>query len=280
MKKNSLFKNLVGAAVAITALLHIAAPASAADALARVKAAGELKIGTETAFAPFDFMDMKGAHTGFNVDLFAELGKELGLKITWIALPFEGLLPSLESGKFDMMAGPIMVTKARMERYRFMPPVAEATVGLLKRTSDKSITKPEDVAGKTVGGGKASAQLAQLKAFTDKLPGKTTIREYVGNNEAYADLAAGRIVGVGNSLPNITYVANQRPEVFEVVQPPFGDPAYFAYLGRKNAEDAPLLDALQATLLKFKADGRLATLQKKWFGRTFETPDLVTAPNL
>jgi len=32
--------------------------------------------------------------------------------------------------------------------------------------------------------------------------------------------------------------------------------------------------------LKMKADGRLATLQKKWFGDSFDTPDTVTAPNL
>ena len=280
MKKITTFKMLLAAAAAFTAVVQTSPQAFAEDSLARVKAAKELKIGTETAFAPFDFVDPKGAHVGFNVDLFEEVGKELGVKVTWVALPFEGLLPSLEATKFDMMAGPIMVTKARMERYRFMPPVAEATVALLKRKSDTSITKPEDVAGKTVGGGKASAQLAQLKAFVEKLPGKTSVREYVGNNEAYADLAAGRIVGVGNSLPNITYVASQRPEVFEVVKPAFGDPAYFAYLGRKNPDDKALLDTIQATLIKFKTDGRLAALQKKWFGTEFQTPELVTDPKL
>jgi len=275
MNKRFLLNAALGAALA----LGLPAAAHAEDALARVKASGTLKIGTETAFAPFDYIDA-GNHAGLNVDLFAEIGKELGVKIEWVALPWEGVLPGLEAGKFDMVAGPATITKARMERYRFLPPIAEATVALLKRKGDASVQKPEDIAGKVVGAGKASAQLAQLKAFADTLPGKTQLREYVGNNEAYADLAAGRIVAVGNSLPNIAFVASQRPDTFEVVKPPFGTKSYFGYIGRKDADYAGLDDAVQAAMLKIKADGRLAKIQKKWFGDSFDTPDLITEPAL
>ena len=273
MNKRSMLKMLAATAMAIGLSGH----AFAEDVLARVKASGTLKIGTETAFAPFDFIDA-GAHVGLNVDLFAEVGKDLGLKIEWVALPWEGVLPGLEAGKFDMVAGPATITKARMERYRFTPPIAEATVALLKRKGDATVMKPADIAGKAVGGGKATAQLAQLKAFGDTLPGKVDAREYVGYNEAYADLAAGRIVAVGNSLPNIAFVASQRPDTFEVVKPPFGAKSYFGFIGRKDADYAGLMDAIQADILKMKADGRLAAIQKKWFGDSFDTPDSVTDP--
>ena len=275
MHKRGFLSLLAGAAL----MLGAAGAAQADDVLAKVKAAGTLKVGTETAFAPFDFIDA-GAHAGLNVDLFAEIGKEVGVKIEWVALPWEGVLPGLEAGKFDMVAGPATITKARVERYRFSPPIAEATVALLKRKGDASVMKPADIAGKLVGAGKATAQLAQLKAFGDSLPGKVEAREYVGFNEAYADLAAGRIVAVGNSLPNIAFVASQRPDTFEVVLPPFGTKSYFGYIGRKDADYAPLMDAVQAAMLKIKADGRLATIQKKWFGAPFETPDMVNEPAL
>ena len=150
--------------------LALSGAAFAEDMLAKVKAAGVLKVGTETEFAPFDFIDA-GQHVGLNVDLFDEVGKELGVKIEWVTLPWDGVLPGLEAGKFDMVAGPATITKARMEHYRFTPPIAEATVALLKRKGDETIMKPEDIAGKTVGEGKATAQLAQTKAFGDKLPG-------------------------------------------------------------------------------------------------------------
>lgn len=275
MNKRHFLKTVLGAVMA----LGLSVGAHAQDALARVKQAGVIKVGTETAFAPFDFIDA-GTHTGLNVDVFQEVAKELGVKLEWVPLPWEGVLPGLEAGKFDMVAGPATITKARMERYRFAPPIAEATVALLKRKGDTSVMKPADISGKAVGAGKASAQLAQLKAFADTLPAKADIREYPGNNEAYADLAAGRIVAVGNSLPNISYVAKQRADTFEVVKPAFGAKSYFGYIGRKDADSAKLMDAVQAALLKMKSDGRLATLQKKWFGDSFDTPDTVTTPNL
>jgi polar amino acid transport system substrate-binding protein len=235
-------------------------------------------VGTETEFAPFDYIDA-GAHVGLNVDLFDEIGKELGVKVEWVTLPWDGVLPGLEAGKFDMVAGPATITKARMEHYRFSPPIAEATVALMKRKGDKSVTKPEDIGGKIVGAGKATSQLAQLKAYGDTLPGKVDAREYVGFNEAYADLAAGRIVAVGNSLPNIAFVAKQRPDTFEVVLPTFGAKSYFGFIGRKDPDYASLMDAVDAAMLKIKKDGRMAKIQEKWFGTTFDTPDSVPTPN-
>jgi polar amino acid transport system substrate-binding protein len=166
-----------------------------------------------------------------------------------------------------------------MERYRFSPPIAEASVALLKRKGDASVMKPADISGKAVGAGKATSQLAQLKAFGDTLPAKVEAKEYVGFNEAYADLAAGRIVAVGNSLPNIAFVAKQRPDTFEVVLPSFGAKSYFGFIGRKDADYAPLMDAVQGAMLKIKADGRMAKIQTKWFGTSFDTPDTVPTPN-
>ncbi len=253
--------------------------AHAQDALARAQGAGVLKVGTETAFAPFDFID-GGDHVGFNVDLFDEIGKELGVSIEWVTLDWAGVLPGLEAGHFDMVAGPATITKERMERYRFTTPIAESTVAILKGAKDDTITKPEDIAGKAVGAGHASSQLAQLQTFSESLPTPADVREYTSNNEAYADLAAGRIVGVANSFPNIAYVAQQRPEVFAVVEPPFGEPTYFGFPGLKDADHATLMDAIDGAMLKMKADGRMGTLQKKWFGVTFNTPDAVTDPKV
>src|SRR3954467_14969437 len=111
--KRRIFLHGLGLALALA--LPLAAQAE--DALARVKAAGVMKVGTETAFAPFDFIDA-GEHAGLNVDFFAELGKDLGVKIEWVALPWDGVLPGLEAGKFDFVAGPATITKARLERYK------------------------------------------------------------------------------------------------------------------------------------------------------------------
>ena len=171
-----------------------------------------------------------------------------------------------------MVGGPLTVTKARMERYTYTLPIADATDALLKRASDTSLKQSSDISGKTVGAGKGSAQLDQLKAYIATLPKPPEVREYVDNNQAYADLAAGRIVAVANSMTNIAYVAKQRPDTFAVVQPPFGAKVYFAYCMRKDADSKPLADAFNAALIKMHNDGRLAALQKKWFGVAMDAP--------
>jgi len=268
---------LTFAAAAVATTLAAPRLARAADALSKARDAGVLTVASEFHFAPFDFTEA-GKQVGLNADLFAEIGKELGLRIAFQDLPWESVLPGLDAGRYDMVGGPATITKARSERYRYTAPVAEATVAFLKRASDSSITKPEDVAGKAVGSGKATSQLAQTQAYVNALPGKTEVREYVSFSEAYADLAAGRIVAVGNSLPNIAYTAKQRPNVFATVLPTFGAKTYFGYLGRKDEASKPLLDAVDAALDKMRGDGRLAAAQTKWFGQSFDVPARVTDP--
>jgi polar amino acid transport system substrate-binding protein len=247
---------------------------AADDVLAAVKKSGVLHVGTETQFAPFDFLD-NGVATGMNYDLLAEVGKELGVKVVYTDLPWESVLPGLAAARFDMVSGPATITKARSERFRFTPPIADATCALIKRAGDGKITKPADIAGLVVASGKATSQLQQLQQYGATLPIKPTVREYVDFSGAYADLAAGRVEAVGNSLPNIAYVAKQRPDTFALVLPPFGQKAYFGYLTRKDDASASLMDAVGAAIITIKKDGRMAKITQKWFGTTFDLPDHV-----
>lgn len=274
-RRSAVTRTLRLAALGVAASMTLSGVAMAEDLLAKVKAKGELTVGTELQFAPFDFVE-DGKQAGMNKEIFAEIGKELGVKITFLDLPWPSVLPGLEAGKFDMVAGPATITKARMERYRFTSPIANATVAILKKKGDTSITKPEDIAGKKVGSAKATAQLAQLQEFAKTLPSAPTIQEYVDFSQSYADLGAGRIVAVANSLPNIAFLAKSKPDVFEVVEPPFGKPVYFGFIGTKSDDAKSLMDAVDAVIIKMKHDGRLAALQKKWFGTEMATPDQVT----
>ncbi|RQS44525.1 transporter substrate-binding domain-containing protein [Burkholderia sp. Bp8990] len=271
------FKPWTSLLVALT--LTAGSVAAHADSmLDRVKQRGELVVGTEMQFAPFDFLE-NGQQAGFNKDLFAAVGQIVGVKVRFVDLPWESVLPGLDAGKFDMVAGPLTVTKARMERYAFSLPIAEATDALLKRASDGSLKISADIAGKVVGAGKGSAQLEQLKSYAATLPKPPTIREYVDNNQAYADLAAGRLAAVANSLTNVAYVAKQRPAVFSVVQPAFGTKVYFAYALRKDADSTSLASAFNGALVTLDKNGTLATLQRKWFGVATALPAEMPTPN-
>lgn len=248
-----------------------------ADTLAEVKQRGELVCATEMEFPPFDFL-VNNVYTGVDRDLIDEVGKDLGVKVKYLDLPWTSVLPGLEAKKFDFVIAPVTITQERMKRYSFTVPIADATAALMKRADDKSINKPEDIAGKTVGGQKGTAQLAQLQDWAKKLPKPVTLKEYVDNNQSYADLAAGRLDASVNSLPNLAYAASQRPDTFAVVLPPFGQPTYFSWVGR--LDDKTLTDAISASLVKMQEDGRMAVIQKKWFGQAVALPKTVPAPTV
>ena len=108
----------------------------------------------------------------------------MGLKVSYLDLPWTSVLPGLEAKKFDICIAPVTITKERMKHYAFTVPIADATAALMKRADDKSIMKPEDIAGRTVGGQKGTSQVAQLKEFAAKLPKPVEVKEYVDNNQA------------------------------------------------------------------------------------------------
>jgi len=251
--------------------------ALADDTLAEVKKRGVLSTATEMQFPPFDISD-NGTYKGVDRELIDAVAKEMGVKASYLDLPWTSVLPGLEAKKFDLCIAPVTITKERMKHYAFTVPIADATAALMKRANDKSIMKPEDIAGKAVGGQKGTSQLAQLKAFAAKLPKPVEIKEYVDNNQASADLAAGRVDATVNSLPNLAYAANQRSDTFAVVLPPFGEPTYFSWVGR--LEDKSLIDAINAAIVKLDEDGTMASIQKEWFGQAVALPKTVPEPTI
>ncbi|WP_226575711.1 transporter substrate-binding domain-containing protein [Acuticoccus sediminis] len=266
-------------AVAALALgLAFAAPAHA-DTLADIQAAGKLVVATEMQFPPFDFKE-NGEYTGVDKDLLDEVGKELGVEVEYVDLPWTSVLPGLEAGKYDFVGAPLNASQARMERYAFSSPIAYSGNAFVKRKGNDEVQKPEDLAGKTVGVLKASSSQKQVAAYSETLPEAINIREYSDMLSVYADVANGRLDAGASSLPNVSYASVQRPDQLEVVEPPFGKPNYYGWVTRKDPEDQSLIEAVSAALEAMKADGRMAEIQMKWFGKTEDLPDTMPVPDL
>jgi polar amino acid transport system substrate-binding protein len=270
-------KTGLAAIVASGGLLGGVRVALAEDTLSEIKKRGELATATEMQFPPFDISD-NGVYKGVDRDLIDAVGKELGVKVSYLDLPWTSVLPGLEAKKFDLCIAPVTITKERVKRYAFTVPIADATAALMKRAKDSSIMKPEDIAGKTVGGQKGTSQVEQLKAFAAKLTKPVEVKEYVDNNQSYADLAAGRIDASVNSLPNLAYAAAQRTDTFAVVLPAFGAPTYFSWVAR--LDDKSLVDAINAAIIKVEADGTMTKIQQQWFGQTMDLPKTAPEPSI
>ncbi len=269
-------KKIIGA-ITIAAALTIPAVAQEKDLLAAVKERGELVVGTELQFPPFDFIE-NGKQVGFNSDLFAEIGKELGVKVRFIDLPWSNVLPGLEAGKFDMVAGPNTLTKARLEKYYFNLPISGGAISIMKLAKNTDFKSPDDIEGKTFGAQRETVSAAKIREFGE---GKNiTVRDYSDNNQAYADMVAGRLDGVVAQSTNLYYAAKLREGMFEILKPAIGPMAWFSYLGRKDENSRALMEAIDAAILKTIQDGRMDDLQRKWFTVTMELPHTLPDPDM
>ena len=264
-----------GAAVALTFAIADAPPAQA-DLLEEIKQRGTFVVGTEARFPPFEFVE-GGEIVGYSSDMMEHIMEALpGVTLEQLDLPWQGILPGLAAKRFDYVITSVTVTKERYDAYHLSLPIADATMAVLKRKGDDSIGRAEDVAGKVVGSQAGSAQLQALEALAAELDAAGTpvseIRTYVDFGEAYADLGAGRLAAVVNSLPNQLEAARQRPDVFEVVLPTFGPKKYFSWAGRKDADSASLNAFMDEQIRELNESGVLADLQRKWFGDVMELP--------
>ncbi|MDH6231775.1 polar amino acid transport system substrate-binding protein [Mesorhizobium soli] len=271
-----LFRKLIGA-ISVAAALTMPALAQDKDLLATVKERGELVVGTEMQFPPFDFIE-NGKQVGFNADLFAEIGKELGVKVKFIDLPWSNVLPGLEAGKFDMVAGPNTLTAARLEKYYFNLPISGGAISIMKLAKNTGFTSAEDIEGRTFGAQRETVSATKIREVGE---GKNiTVRDYGDNNQAYADLVAGRLDGVVAQSTNLYYAAKLREGMFEVLQPAIGPMAWFSYVGRRDENSLALMKAIDEAILKVSKDGRMAEIQLKWFGVTMDLPETLPNPQM
>ncbi len=259
--------------VVVAATLGFSGASAYADLLAEIKERGEFIVGTEARFPPFEFVE-DGEIVGYSTDIMEHVMKALpDVKLTRLDLPWQGILPGLAAAKFDYVVTSVTVTRERYEKYALSLPIADATMALVKRKGDDSIEAPEDIAGHTVGSQAGSAQLQALEAFAEGLsPAVKEIKTYVDFNEAFADLAAGRISAVCNSLPNLLELVRTRPDVFELVLPTFGPKKYFSWAARNDDESATLVAFMDEQLAALNESGVLTELQEKWFGGPMDLP--------
>ena len=242
----------------------------------QIKAKGKVIVGTEAAYAPFEFME-NGKIVGYGSDILAEVIKDLGVPMQQLDTPFSGILPGLEQKKFDFVATAIILTPERKEKFGLTMPIGEATLTISKRKDDDSIKTLEDLNGKIVGCVGSTPAVTEMEKFDAEQkakgnPGLKEIRLYQGHPEHFVDLKNGRIDAVAQAMPVALVTIKHDPGVYEMIST-IGDKRYVTWATRKEDED--LLNFLNEEILKLKKSGKLAELQEKWFGTTWDLPETI-----
>ena len=252
-------------------------PAFAETTLDKIKRTGELTVGTEAAFPPFEFVK-DGKIVGYGSDILAEVVKEFGVKkLNQLDLPWQGILPGVLAGKFDFVATTVGINAERAKRYAYTMPIADGVAYAMKRKGDK-LTKVEDLNGKVVASQLASSTEPVARALDAQLKaaggtGFKDLKLFTAFPESYVALANGEVDAVIQSLPSLAALVKEKSDVFELMAPipQEGVHPYLAWVTRPDDKD--LRDAVSAVIRKMRDDGRLAALQKKWFGFEMTIPD-------
>src|SRR5689334_7939142 len=99
-----------------------AAPSSSVDAAlaakvpADIKSAGKLLIGTDSTYAPSEFLDTDGKTViGFDVDLFNAVAQKLGLTTEWQSATFDSIIPGVTSKKYGVGVSSFTINKDRLK---------------------------------------------------------------------------------------------------------------------------------------------------------------------
>jgi polar amino acid transport system substrate-binding protein len=261
---------MVRMASGIVLALALMVPTMATAAtLDEIKARGTLKVVTEDAFPPYEFIT-NGKPDGFHKDIIDELRKYAPCAVDQEQLPWTGLLAAVTAGKYDVAITGAGVTEDRLAVFNYAPPISVNVTYYLKRKDDSRISGIKDLSGLTVGVQAGSSVLnslpeldAKLKALGGSL-GK--IVEYQSYPEVYADLANGRLDYAVNSVVNAANAVNKRPDTFALGEATSGL-GFIAWPVSKGNDD--LLDYLTEFVKHLHSTGKLAELQTKWFGKSF-----------
>ncbi len=223
----------------------------------RIKNVGKISIGLDDAYPPMEFRDDTNALVGFDIDFGNAIGKKLGMDVEWVTTAWDGILPALKSGKFDMIISALSITEERKKEIGYSEPYIAGGPIIIINKDNTSIKNSEDLKGKVIG-----VQLGSTGEFAaNKINGVKEVKKYNKVTEALMDLKAKRIDTVVADDQVGRYYAGLDANKYYVVgklnEEPFG-------IGFRK-EDTVLKNAIQKSIDDLKADGTLSKISLKWF---------------
>jgi glutamine transport system substrate-binding protein len=260
-----------GAILAVVlALLTALAACGGKSAEPSSSSSGETKkkiiVGTDAAFAPFEYMD-KGKIVGFDVDLLDAIMKEAGIEYELKNVGWDPLFAALQSKEIDMAISGITINDKRKQTYDFSIPYFEATQMIMVK-ENSPIKNALDLKGKTIGVQNATTGQEAVEKLLGK--GNKNIKKFETTVVAIMELLNGGVDAVvtDNAVAN-EYVKNNPDKKIKVIP----DSKHFAseFYGMMFPKGSDLKAKVDEALKKVIESGKYAEIYKKWFG---------TEPNL
>jgi polar amino acid transport system substrate-binding protein len=259
---------------AVLAIVALTGPPAHATDLAEIKSHGKAVVGTEAAYAPFEFIQ-DGKIVGYDKDILDRMVANWGVTLEQIDVPFAGILAGLDQKKFDFVATALIMNPDRVVKYAFTLPVARGEVVFVQRKGSHKMKSVDDLSGLVVGsitppGGTAMVLNHHNDKLKERGKGAADILRFPSTPETFLALANSQIDCLIQNDLVVQQAMKKQPDTFEIVGA-VGDPFYIGWVSR--GDDTKLRDEISAEIRKMRDSGELASLQEKWFGHKMEIPD-------
>lgn len=221
-----------------------------------------LRIGSETVYPPFEFLDSNsGKYVGFDMDLIDEVVKRAGFEPQILSMGLDGLIPALMSGSIDVAVSALTITPERSAKVDFTDPYYESGLSIMVRKDDLSIKGVKDLENKVL-----CAEIGSSgSVFMSKIKG-TKIRTFNSAGEAFLELNNKGCEAIVNDKPVNEYFLTQKAssnlslrEVPGVLRA-----ENYGIAVRKGNDQ--LRARLNKALDAIRVDGTYDKIYNKWFG--------------
>ena len=252
--KHSVFLAVLGTA---SLLAFSAADAQSIDEIAKK---GRISIGVLTGAPPYDSVDKNGNIVGYHVDVAHLIGKELGVEVDIVPVNNSSRVAALESKRIDIQIAQTTPTPQRAKVLMFTSPYGSYQLSIIGKKGDV-ITKPEEMAGKSVSVPKGSIQDMTLSGMN--IPNLTIVR-FDDDATAMQALVSSKVDMTGSlAVMAMDFLKREGlSEKFEVKFPL--QTRYFSIAVRKDAFE--LHQWLNTFLFCINISGELDDLHRKWTG--------------
>jgi polar amino acid transport system substrate-binding protein len=222
---------------------------------------GELRVGFESGYVPFEMTDKKGNFIGFDMDFGRRLAKAMGVKFVPINTAWDGIIPALMTDKFDIIMGGMTITQERNLKILFADPYIVVGQSILlnkklegKVLSYKDLNDPKFILTSRMG-------TTGEQAIKKYIP-KATYKAFESEAEAGLEVINGKADALVYDLPfcGFLYGSQGKGKTVFLNQPFTYEPLAWAI----NKGDPDFLNYLNNFLRQSKGDGFYEKVYNKW----------------
>ncbi|RMD49481.1 MAG: amino acid ABC transporter [Alphaproteobacteria bacterium] len=218
-------------------------------------AAETVRMGTEGAYPPYNFINDKGEVDGFERELGDELCRRAGFECTWVTNDWDSIIPNLVAGNYDTIIAGMSITPERDQVIDFTEPYLKPDPSAYMALAG---TNPD------VKHGVIAAQTGTIQAAYIAETGATLV-EFATADETIAAVRNGEADAVLADKSYLAPIVAESNGEFVFV----GDDVYIGGgvgMGVRES-DTELKEKFNAAIRSMKADGSLNKLIVKWFGK-------------